>query len=196
MAARTPWPTCAERASIATRCARTVCCPDTARPCTRSSDRHGPTSAWPCSPCSAVTASLSASTVCCATCARHNPKRPTGCASPPRWHGTARPAHWPRAPSRWTYGWCARCHAPAAIPTCWPNGWRWTTMCTSSRHRPIPRSLSTSRRRSTGRRSNGTRCISHSRPWTPGSPPDDNASPLSDSAATLRPLGRDGAPLF
>ena len=93
--------------------------------------------------------------------------------------------------------WLVRsCHAPAAIPTCWPNGWHWTTMCTSSRHRPIPRSLSTSRRRSIGRRSSGTRCISHSRPWTPASPPDDNASPLSDSAATLRPLGRDGDPLF
>ena len=36
MAARTPWPTCAERASIATRCARTACCPDTARHCTLS----------------------------------------------------------------------------------------------------------------------------------------------------------------
>ena len=102
----------------------------------------------------------------------------------------------PRAPSRWMCGWCARCHAPADIRTCWPNGWRWTTMCTSSRHRPIPRSLSTSRRRSIGRRSSGTRCISRSRPWTPGSPPDDNASPLSDSAATLRPTVRDGDPLF
>ena len=81
MAERTPWRTCAAPASTATRCARTACCQDTARRCMSSSDRHEPTSAWPCSPCSAVTASWSASTACCATCARRNPKQ---AMAPPR----------------------------------------------------------------------------------------------------------------
>ena len=90
MAERTPWRTCAAPASTATRCARTACCQDTARRCMSSSDRHEPTSAWPCSPCSAVTASWSASTACCATCARRNPKQAMGSASPPRWDGAAR----------------------------------------------------------------------------------------------------------